>query len=137
MVVASCSSFYTMYLVVLLQEIEAGNAYLAITAINLLTSLHGMQNSKYFEDGAYDRKRMLLYKSVLFCKALFGHFCLNILVVVPLYLDGFMNSFMVTLASFDSYFPGILNGHHTEQTEHTQTCTHRITNGERRVVSLA
>ena len=82
---------------------------------------------------------MLQYKSVLFCKALFffGIFCLNILVVVPLYLDGFMNSSMVTLASFDSYFPGILNGHHTEHTEHTQTCTHRITNGERRVVSLA
>ena len=57
LVVASCSSYYTMYLVVLLQEIEAGNAYLAITAINLLTSLHGMQTSKYFKDGAYDRKR--------------------------------------------------------------------------------
>ena len=33
LVVASCSSYYTMYLVVLLQEIEAGNAYLARTAI--------------------------------------------------------------------------------------------------------
>ena len=74
LVVASYSSYYTMYLVVLLQEIEAGNAYLAITDINLLISLHGMQNSKYFKDGTYDRKRMLLYKSVLFCKALFWHF---------------------------------------------------------------
>ena len=47
--------------------------------------------------------------TVLFCMAIFGIFCLNILVVVvPLYLEGFMNSSMVTLASFDSYFPGIL-----------------------------